>query len=268
MNENEIKEYQEFAQHVRVQNLEPYRFVKKFAKIIKIIYPIIVATPDTDLASWDKEELDYAILDESSQIFIEKGLPILYLAKTKILAGDPEQMRPSNWFGSRSTDDTIFGKVDSLLDYASSLNVTQILLDKNYRSKHAALMSFSSKYFYNSQLDVVDANINSFEDAIEVYEVDGIWKDSKNIEEANKAIQILKENVNKYKKTILLAFNISQSEYLTNLILNNHPDLEEAINDKKLLIKNIENIQGDEADLVVATVSYDKNTKLSSTYIC
>ncbi|WAM03573.1 hypothetical protein ONA22_00610 [Mycoplasmopsis cynos] len=99
------------------------------------------------MLKWDKEELDYAILDESSQIFIEKGLPILYLAKTKILAGDPEQMRPSNWFGSRSTDDTIFGKVDSLLDYASSLNVTQILLDKNYRSKHCCFNVIFIKIF-------------------------------------------------------------------------------------------------------------------------
>ncbi|EIE40128.1 putative ATP-dependent helicase [Mycoplasmopsis canis UF31] len=268
MTEAEKKEYQDFAQHVRIENLEPYRFVKKFAKIIKIIFPIIVATPDTDLSPWSKEELDYAIMDESSQIFIEKGLPILYLAKKKVLAGDPEQMRPSNWFGTRSTDDTIFGQVDSLLDYASSLNVTQILLDKNYRSNHAALMSFSSKHFYKSQLDVVDANEEFGSEPLEVFEVDGVWKDSKNEAEALKAIELLQQNLDKYKKIILLAFNISQSEYINSLILNKYPDLEEAIHSKKLLIKNIENIQGDEADLVIATISYDKQTKLSSTYIC
>ncbi|WAM00772.1 C-terminal helicase domain-containing protein [Mycoplasmopsis felis] len=49
-----------------------------------------------------------------------------------------------------------FGTVDSLLDYVSSLGVYEILLDKNYRSNSASLMTFSSKYFYNSQLDVVN----------------------------------------------------------------------------------------------------------------
>ncbi|WBP84364.1 DEAD/DEAH box helicase [Mycoplasmopsis edwardii] len=268
MTPEEKKEYVEFSQYIRLKKDEPYKIVKKFARIIKIIYPIIVATPDTDLSSWEQKELDYAILDESSQIFIEKGLPILYLAKVKVLAGDPEQMRPSNWFGSRSTDDSIFGRVESLLDYASSLNVIQILLDKNYRSNHAALMSFSSKHFYKSQLDVVDSNDQVNTEPIEVHEVEGAWKDSKNVEEANKAIELLKQNINKYKKIILLAFNVQQSDYINEIILDNNPELEEALNDRRLLIKNIENIQGDEADLVIATVSYDKNTKLSSTYIC
>ncbi|UWV79541.1 C-terminal helicase domain-containing protein [Mycoplasmopsis felis] len=65
-------------------------------------------------------------------------------------------MKPTNWFSSRSSDETIFIIVDSLLDYVSSLGVYEILLDKNYRSNSASLMTFSSKYFYNSQLDVVN----------------------------------------------------------------------------------------------------------------
>ncbi|MGZ9800094.1 DEAD/DEAH box helicase [Mycoplasma sp. AC1221] len=259
--------YREFSQSVRIQNLEPYRFVKKYAEMIKLIFPVIVATPDTDLSAWNKEEFDYAILDESSQIFIEKGLPILYLAKTKILAGDKQQMRPSNWFGSRNTDDTIFGKVDSLLDYALSLGVYQIILDKNYRAKNAALMTFSSKYFYQSTLDVVDNASASDENSVEVYQVDGNWEDNHNKVEAQKALQLLNLNLDKYNKIILLAFNSRQSDYLTNLIYSYHPNLEAAINQKKLLIRNIENIQGDEADLVIATISYDKSTKLNSTYV-
>ncbi|TDV23049.1 superfamily I DNA and/or RNA helicase [Mycoplasmopsis mustelae] len=259
--------YSEFSQSVRIQNLEPYRFVKKYAEMIKLIYPVIIATPDTDLSAWNKEEFDYAILDESSQIFIEKGLPILYLAKTKILAGDREQMRPSNWFGTRNTDDTIFGKVESLLDYAISLGVYQIILDKNYRANHASLMTFSSKYFYNSSLDVID-NADAIENQpIEVHQVDGVWENNHNKAEAEKAIDVLLKNIDNYKKIILLAFNAKQSDYLTNLIYSQHPGLEQAIYTKKLLIRNIENIQGDEADLVVATVAYDKNTKLNFAYV-
>ncbi len=94
--------------------------------------------------------MDYGILDESSQIFIEKGLPVLYLSKIKILAGDDQQMKPSNWFGIRVNDEeTIFGKVDSMLDFAKGVGVYNVLLDKNYRSNYASLMTFSSKHFYN-----------------------------------------------------------------------------------------------------------------------
>ncbi|WAM02089.1 hypothetical protein ONA02_05805 [Mycoplasmopsis felis] len=152
----QMRLYKEFAQSVRVENLPPTKFIKKYSEMIKNIFPILVATPDSDLSVWNKNEFDYGILDEASQIFIEYTLPILYLSKIKVLSGDNEQMKPTNWFSSRSSDETIFGTVDSLLDYVSSLGVYEILLDKNYRSNSASLMTFSSKYFYNSQLDVVN----------------------------------------------------------------------------------------------------------------
>nr|WP_318027002.1 hypothetical protein [Mycoplasmopsis bovis] len=59
----------------------------------------------------------------------------------------------SNWFGIRVNDEeTIFGKVDSMLDFAKGVGVYNVLLDKNYRSNYASLMTFSSKHFYNSSL--------------------------------------------------------------------------------------------------------------------
>lgn len=90
--------YKEFAQSVRVENLPPTKFIKKYSEMIKNIFPILVATPDLDLSVWNKNEFDYGILDEASQIFIEYGLPILYLSKIKVLSGDNEQMKPTNWF--------------------------------------------------------------------------------------------------------------------------------------------------------------------------
>ncbi|WP_426461509.1 DEAD/DEAH box helicase [Mycoplasma hafezii] len=266
-NEEERMLYREFAQSIRIVNYEPYRFIKKYAPIIKKIFPIIIATPNTDLSNWTKNEFDYAILDESSQIFIENGLPILYLAKRKILAGDTQQMKPNNWFGTRQSDDSIFGQVDSLLDYALSLGVYPILLDKNYRSNHASLMTFSSKYFYNSTLDAIDSADSWSINPIEVIQVDGQWEGQKNIAEAQKAIEIAIENLDKYNKIIILGFNGKQSDYITWLIFRNHPELEEAIKKRRLLIRNIENIQGDEADLVIATLAYDKNTKIGYSYV-
>lgn len=259
--------YNDFAALARIGKMQPYKFIKECADVIKVVFPVIIATPHADLSKWEKEEFDYAIIDESSQMFIEQGLPLLYLSKIKILAGDEEQMKPTNWFGVRTTDDSIFGSVESVLDYANSLKIHSVLLDKNYRSNHASLMTFSSKYFYKSSLDVVDlASSLNTESAIEVIQVEGKWEENKNIEEAKTALQVIEENINKYNKIILLSFNAKQREYLENEIYSKHPAIENLINDR-LLLRNIENIQGDEADLVVATVAYDKNTKISSTYV-
>jgi hypothetical protein len=67
------------------------------------------------------------------------------------------------------------GDIESLLDYATARGTYSILLDKNYRSKRASLMTFSSKHFYDSKLDVIDDFKLAFssERPIDVIQVDG-----------------------------------------------------------------------------------------------
>lgn len=261
--------YNEFALDVRAASLDPAVFIKKHAAIIKIIYPIIITTPETDLQSWTKGEFDYALLDESSQIYLEKGLPILYLAKIKILAGDDQQMQPSKWFASKlDNEENPFGQIESLLDYAVAKGVYALLLDKNYRSSFASLMTFNSQIFYKGELDVVDTwKENNDSLPIEVINVNGTWENSKNEQEIDEVIKQTLFNINKFKKIIILAFNASQQLAIETKIIESHPELEQAINTQKILIRNIENIQGDEADLLIASIAYDKNTKLHATYV-
>ncbi|QJR43300.1 ATP-binding protein [Mycoplasma miroungigenitalium] len=269
LSDEEKEDYGEFALTIRLGKTEPYKFVNRFSNLIKKLFPVIIVTPEADLSAWNKEEFDYAVLDESSQIFIEKGLPVLYLAKTKVLAGDDQQMKPSNWFGIRVTDeDSVYGITESLLDYALGLGIHSILLNKNYRSNHAALMTFSSKHFYKSSLDVIDsAHVNSSSKPIEVIEAGGEWIDNQNAVEAKIALDLISKSLKEYKKIILLCFNAKQQEAITKTIFENHPEIENALKSNQLLLRNIENIQGDEADLVIASLGYDSNAKIHSTYV-
>ncbi|WP_412031697.1 AAA domain-containing protein [Metamycoplasma buccale] len=269
--EDEKRKYTAFAMAIRTGHLKPYKFFHKHKDMIKLLFPIIVTTPELDLSMWTKGEFDYAILDESSQIFIEKGIPILYLAKRKILAGDNKQMQPTRWFSVSYTfdDEDDFGNIESLLDYATARGVYSILLDKNYRSKQASLMTFSSKHFYESKLDVIDDyNVSLNNDkAIEVIQTGGTWDNSMNEAEGKEVLSLAKDNLSKYKKIIILVFNAKQQEYLLNKIFNEEPELEEALNSEQISLKNIENIQGDEADLIIMSVVYDHKTSLHGTYV-
>ncbi|AZZ65408.1 ATP-binding protein [Metamycoplasma phocicerebrale] len=269
--EEQKRQYTSFAMAIRIGSLKPYKFFHKHKEMIKFLFPIIVTTPELDLSMWSKEEFDYAILDESSQVFLEKGIPILYLAKRKILAGDNQQMQPTRWFSASYSfdEEDDFGNIKSLLDYAMVLGVYSVLLDKNYRSKKATLMTFSSKHFYESKLDVIDNYELSLskDKAIEVIQVDGTWDNSMNEAEGLKVIELARENIKIYNKIIILLFNSKQQDYLMNKIFGLEPALEEALMNEKIIIKNIENVQGDEADLVIMSVVYDKNTSLQNTYV-
>ncbi|VEU60792.1 putative DNA helicase [Mycoplasmopsis bovigenitalium] len=269
LTQQEKEQYTEFSSTIRTAKLEPYKFINYFTSLIKKMFPIVIITPEVDMSSSEKNEFDYAILDESSQIFVEKGLPVVYLAKTKVLAGDQEQMKPSNWFGIRVNDDeTVYGMTESLLDFGQAVKIHNILLNKNYRSNHAALMTFSSKHFYNSDLDVIDSGlVESNSKPIEVIEANGVWENNQNLIETEIALNLTKYSLNTYEKIILLCFNSKQQEYLTKTIFEKYPELEIAMKNETLLLRNIENIQGDEADLVIAMVGYDKNATIHSTYV-
>lgn len=268
---NKAKLYKKFANAVRAKRRLPDKFINDHIIIINELFPIIVTTPEQVFMGYEKNHFDYAIVDESSQIFLELGLPILYLSKIKVVSGDPQQMRPTSWFSSRDIADEydeedVEENAISLLDYVKDKGVNEILLDQNYRAESASLMSFSAKEYYKSDLEVID-KINNHENSIEVIQVNGEWYKSTNEKEARTVIKILKENHNKYNNIIVLAFNIKQKQLILDILANNEPQLWTKVLERKINIRNIENIQGDEADLVIMSVVYTSETKIMGTYV-
>ena len=248
------------------------KFLKFYENLLKNLFPIIVANPDTlsSFINFEKDQYDYVIFDEASQIFLEKAIPYLSIAKKVIIAGDSEQMQPTNWYGFRINDNDDENEIseekeDSLLNYAISSGLTSLTLELNYRSNNASLTSFSSKEFYNSNLKSVDLN-QIYNNPIEVIEVNGKWSCQTNHEEAIKMIELLKQNYTKYNKIILLTLNKTQCDYV-NELLSKEPELYELIFKNRVILKNLENIQGDEADLVIISIAYTKNAYLDSTYV-
>lgn len=265
--------YKNFRMSVKQdKKISPQQFLLKHFEIINILFPILIITPDIELTMFenDKKPFDYLIVDEASQMFLEEAFPLMYLAKIKIFAGDKQQMQPVRWFASKFSDqyeDDAFGNIDSLLEYAHSIGVFSVLLDKNYRSKNAALMTFNSKNFYESDLKVANHFNKYINKSIEVINVDGQWNNQTNVKEAKLVVELAQENINKYKKIILLSFNAAQQNIIEKIIFDSYPDLEKSISKGELIVNNLENIQGEEADLLIISVVYDSTTSLTSTYI-
>ena len=105
---------------------------KSYKKHLKNIYSLLV-----DCLKCVYAYFDYVIIDEASQMFTEMGLALMWLAKTKVIAGDHQQLQPSSWFQTRNTDDAedTPEHATSLLDYAADKGVHSVMLEKNYRSE-------------------------------------------------------------------------------------------------------------------------------------
>ncbi len=243
------------------------QFVKRYYKALKQLFLIWVARPDNvaDMIPLVEDEFYYGIFDEASQISIERAYPLVYRCNIKVVSGDDKQLRPTTFFMNKlsSQDFEIddFDAVESLLERAKVSWWNEFHLRNHYRSDSKELIEFSNKFIYKNSLEIATKS-NVRESGIEVYNVNGIW-DQTNKVEAEKAIQLLIENFNKYKKILIITFNSKQSQLIENILFERRsklpPDLSDKLDQNDVIITNLENVQGNEGDLVILSVSYGKN---------
>ena len=224
------------------------------------------------------------VFDEASQLKLEDNLPAILKGKTVIIAGDEHQMPPSNYFskifeGNYQDEEEIEDEdqalqknsllsVESLLDFALDYKYDKHHLDFHYRSKHPYLINFSNVAFYNGKL----RPLPRFESETPIcfYQVDGTFHDYTNEAEALKVIEILREITPRedgsYPSVGVATFNITQRNLIRKKLLwLKSQEHEQAFAEKLtalekagLFIKNLENIQGDERDIIILSVTYGK----------
>lgn len=263
------------------------QIAQKDTDLFTTFFPIILTTPDvcSNLFQNKNFYFDYVVFDEASQLKLEDNLPALLKGKNIIIAGDEHQMPPSNYFSKvfdGSTDDeyelegeneiitykNAMLNIESLLDFAMENNFEKNHLDFHYRSRHPYLIDFSNYAFYNSRLKPLPTQTQN--KPIEFFQVDGIFNDHINAEEADKVLDILRtiesDKDGKYPSVGIATFNITQRNYIKRKIVHqiNLPDNEnfkekiQGLEEAGLFIKNLENIQGDERDIIIISTTYGR----------
>jgi superfamily I DNA and/or RNA helicase len=230
-----------------------------------------MTSPEAASAIFPMEKLfDLVIFDEASQCFSERGLPAMYRGRQIVIAGYSRQLSPFDLYKTRWDDEEEEDpdlEVDSLLDLADKY-LMQVQLRGHYRSKSLDLIDFSNKHFYEGNLTLLPDRIilNRNEPAIEFVKLDGIWENNCNPTEAQYISDLifgLSENFPE-KNIGIVTFNAKQQDLIQDLVEYKSIELGEMI-PEKLFIKNIENVQGDERDIIIFSLTHgpDKNGKLS-----
>jgi hypothetical protein len=208
------------------------------------------------------------IFDEASQCFSERGIPAMFRGKQVVVAGDEKQLRPSDLYHIRWEDESTNPdeEVDSLLALTTRYLPTHHL-QGHYRSKAMELIAFSNTHFYDGRLQLLPDRelINRGEPAIEYHNVGGIWEDQTNMQEAEAIVQrIFAYSESHPDKSIgVVTFNAPQQMLIMDLL-----EAESAFSGKAvpeaLFVKNIENVQGDECDIILFSVGNapDKKGKM------
>lgn len=191
------------------------------------------------------ELFDVVIFDEASQIPLEDAIPTIYRGAQLVVAGDSNQMPPGNFFSKNPDGNT-------LLDQAA-FNLKNKMLTHHYRSQHPALISFSNKHFYDNELLSLPPNSN--QPPIDFIKVDGLFEEQKNIAEAKSIALYYKSLLKSDKKNIgIISFSREQQFEIEKQI-----QLLKLAPNESLLISNLENIQGNEKEIILISVAYAKN---------
>ena len=259
-----------------------------FYEYLLRLFPCWMMSPEnvSSVIPLKTELFDIIIFDEASQIFIENSIPTIYRGKSVAIAGDRKQLKPTTTFmkrymGNENFDDLSLTEqaaleVESLLDLATSRYINANLT-YHYRSRYEELINFSNYAFYDEKLDIAPNISKNVYKPIERIKVDGVWVERRNHEEAVEVVKTIKKIFKERKKneTIgVITFNTEQEHYIADIIdveCEKDPAFREAYlketarrengEDTGIFIKNIENVQGEERDIIIFSVGYAKNER-------
>lgn len=253
-----------YHQVTKKRRIWPVRkLLAQFPREVFDLVPCWLASPESISAIFPMEKIfDLVIFDEASQCFVEKGIPAIYRGKQIVVAGDEKQLKPNDLYKVRWEDDNTEDIPE--LDFDSLLNLSNqylmsVQLNEHYRSKSLDLIHFSNENFYGNKLKLLPDRdeLNKNSPGISVIKVDGILENNINRIEVEKIAELVQSIIqNEPNKTIgIVTFNSRQQIYIIDFLeefsLNNKFVLPES-----LIVKNIENIQGDEKDIIIFSTVY------------
>ena len=262
--------------------------LSEFGNIILKYFPCFLMSPlsAAQYLSVNSDEgkafskFDIVIFDEASQIPTHEAIGPIARGNSLIVAGDPKQMPPSPYFSAGlqvsdeeddENDAIKFSDSPSLLDECISIEMPRHRLLYHYRSKHESLIQFSNDNFYNSGLYTFPSSSISTSCVEFEYVTTKVPKSDSSLseEELQKILSIF---VNIYKnpetanKSVgIISFNIKQADKIIdslNELLGNDKELalivDNAVEKTKepWFVKSIENVQGDERDIIILSVGF------------
>lgn len=267
---NNMVTYRELTHQVtKKRQVWPIRkLLQNYENEVFDLLPCWMASPEAVSAIFPMtQQFDLVIFDEASQCFAEQGIPAMYRGKQIVVTGDSMQLSPFDlykvrWESEEEVADVSL-EVDSLLDLTGQY-LMQVQLRGHYRSQVMDLIDFSNQHFYNGKLTLLpDKHIlDQGEPGIKYIKVDGLWDKQTNEPEALKVVEVIMEVIKAQpaKSIGVVTFNARQQDLIMDLL--DQQSIEHKMKlPEDLFVKNIENVQGDERDIIIFSIGYAPDAK-------
>ena len=216
-----------------------------------------------------QQKFDITIFDEASQMPTSEAVGAIARSKNVVITGDPKQMPPTSFFAASQTDEdnVEIEDLESILDDALALSIKSKHLLWHYRSKHESLIAFSNSEYYDNKLLTFPSPDNRIS-KVSFVKVNGFYdkgKTRRNQAEAKAVIDEIRRRLSDSqlcKQSIgVVTFNIVQQQLIDDMLNDlfaTYPDMEKIAmsGNEPIFVKNLENVQGDERDVILFSVGY------------
>lgn len=273
----------------RIRHMPIRKLISKAGDAVQRLKPVMLMSP-LSVAQYlppDEISFDVLIIDEASQVRPEDALGALARTKQVVVVGDRKQLPPTNFFGrsNNNDEDVDDDEYEDELDGAKATELESILtlceargmraetLEWHYRSRDPSLIKVSNSEFYGSRLVLPPSPLEHDDSAgLSFRRVNGVYhpsgsktgKPATNPIEADAIVEELRRHARDMPDVSagVVTFSMAQRSMVNErLELARRQDavLDDFLREggvEDVFVKNIENVQGDERDIIYISVGY------------
>lgn len=261
------------------RNMPIRKLFNSIPALLRKLCPCMLMSPISVAQYIDPKfpKFDLVIFDEASQMPTSEAVGAIARADNAVIVGDPKQLPPTTFFDAYQFDEENeeMEDLESVLDDCLTLSMPSKHLLWHYRSRHESLIAYSNAKYYENKLLTFPSPDDRMS-MVSWVQVEGFYDKGSSKQNKAEAEAIINEIVRRLKDEKLreesigvVTFSIVQQVLIDDMLADKFledPQLEEYANSmyEPILIKNLENIQGDERDVILFSVGYgpDKEGKV------
>lgn len=261
------------------RRLMPIRqLIAQAGRAIQQIKPVFMMSP-MSIANFlppGKIEFDVVIFDEASQVKAVDAFGAILRGQQVVVVGDTRQMPPTDFFGREietDDEDNVTSDIESILSMFRAKGALERYLSWHYRSRHESLIAVSNVEFYDRRLVIfpspgTNENASGLKFRHLPHAIYDRGRTRTNREEAKAVAKAVIEHAEKRPNLSLgvVAFSMAQRDLIqveVELMRRDRNDLSDFFNEKHptepFFVKNLENVQGDERDVIFISIGYGRN---------
>lgn len=264
-------EVQKKQRHCRIRSL-----MHRAGRAVQCLKPCLMMSP-LAVAQYlppGAVQFDLVVMDEASQIKPEDALGALARSRQMVVVGDSKQLPPTSFFDRMDHEDIdpdeelAIEDSESILEVGAKAVGQQRRLKWHYRSLHHSLIDFSNQRFYDNEL-LIFPSVTSRNGELGIkfnYVEDGVYKGQVNEAEARHVARAIATHLKTrpHESLGVGTFNLKQRARIEDeldRLCAEEPALRRARSEleerrESLFIKNLENLQGDERDVIFISYTY------------